>query len=252
MNRRLISVLAIILPLAFMYNLHGQNADELLQKMDHIIFGAKDKQGHVKIILINKSGKEKVREATMMQKGTDKKIYRYTQPESQAGIATLSLPDGIMWLYMPAFGKPKKISLLAKSQAFTGTDFSYEDMATTPYSERYTPTLAETKDDAYILELTPKSEKSSYSKIVVTLNRENFYPVKMEYFDRGKRKFKEATYTYHKIGKYWNARQVIMADLKKQHMTKIILTDVVFDQGIPDEEFTVEKLVPEKGSSEKQ
>jgi len=245
-----VSTLALIISVFISIDLVAQSADELLQKMDNIIFGAKDKQGVVKIILINRSGKEKVREATMMQKGSDKKVYRYTKPESQAGIATLSLPDGVMWLYMPAFGKPKKISLLAKSQAFTGTDFSYEDMATTPYAERYSPTLIETLDGSYLMELIPKSEKSSYSKIIVTLDKENYYPSKMEYFDRGKRKFKEATYEYQKIGNYWNARQVIMANLKKQHMTKIILTDVVFDQGIADEEFTVEKLMPEKETSD--
>lgn len=140
--------------------------------------------------------------------------------------------------------------MLAKSQAFTGTDFSYEDMATTPYSERYNPTLLETNTDNYLLELIPKDEDSKYSKIIVTLDKENFYPEKMEYYDQANRKFKEATYEYEKIGNYWNARQVIMADLSKQHMTKIILKDVKFDQGIPDEEFTIEKLAPKDDKPE--
>lgn len=228
----------------------AQDAKSLLKKMDNVIFSPKDKQGNVEMYLINNQGNEKIREAVMLQKGTDMKVYRYTKPESQAGIATLSLPDGVMWLYMPAFGKPKKISMLAKSQAFTGTDFSYEDMATTPYFERYTPTLLQTNDHSYILELIPVDEDSKYSKIIVTQNKENFYPEKMEFYDQMNRKFKEATYEYEKIGKYWNARQVIMADLSKQHMTKIILKDVKFDQGIPDEEFTVEKLAPDEDMSE--
>ncbi len=224
---------------------YAQDAQTLLSKMDEVMYSPKDKQGTVQIILTNRQGKEKEREAIFKQK-TNKSLYRYTQPESQAGIATLSLPDGVMWLYMPAFGKPKKISLLAKSQAFTGTDFSYEDMATTPYAERYTPKLLEANTEAYLLELTPKSDKSKYSKVVVTLNNKNYYPIKMEYYDRGNRKFKEATYVYEKIGKYWNAKQVVMADLSKQHMTKILLTNVKFDQGIPDSVFTVENLVPKK------
>ena len=101
-----------------------------------------------------------------------------------------------------------------------------------------------------MLELVPKTDDSKYSKIVVTLDKENYYPGKMEYYDKANRKFKEATYVYEKIGKYWNAKQVIMANLTKQHMTKIILTDVVFDQGIPDEEFTLEKLVSQKEDAE--
>jgi outer membrane lipoprotein-sorting protein len=230
-------------------NIMAQDAQTLLGKMDKVMFSAKDKQGVVQIILTNRQGKEKVREAVFMQKG-DKSLYRYTKPESQAGIATLSLPDGVMWLYMPAFGKPKKISLLAKSQAFTGTDFSYEDMSTLPYSERYTPKLLETNDDSYLLELKPKSEDSKYSKILLTLNKEHYYPLKMQYYSRNGQKFKEATYTYEKVGDYWNAKQVIMVDLTKQHMTKILLTDVKFNQGIPDSVFTVENLVPKEEKKE--
>lgn len=231
-------------------NIYSQDAKTLLDNMDNVMFSPKDKQGNVEIYLVNSSGKEKNREAIMKQKGTDKKLYRYTMPESQAGIATLSLPDGVMWLYMPAFGKPKKISLLAKSQAFTGTDFSYEDMATTPYAERYSPTLLETNPDYFLLELIPKADDSKYSKIIVMLDKINFYPIKMEYYDVVNRKFKEANYEYEKIGKYWNARQVVMADLTKQHMTRIILKDVKFDQDIPDDEFTLEKLVPEEQSTD--
>lgn len=245
---QLISI--FLLPLFFMafsfHSLKAQDAKVMLQKMDEIIFSPKDKQGRVSIILINSKGNEKVREAEMMQKGTDRKIYRYTSPESQAGIATLSLPDGVMWLYMPAFGKPKKISLLSKSQAFTGTDFSYEDMATTPYTDRYIPEFLEEQESKYLLELIPISERSNYSKIIVHLNKTDFYPIRMEYFDQIGNKFKEANYKYKKSGKYWYAEEVIMADLNKQHMTKIGLKEVVFDQGLSDDLFTKEGLAPVK------
>ena len=222
----------------------AQDANTLLSDMDQIIFGPEDRQGTIRITLVNKSGKEKVREATMFQKGTDKKLFRYTKPESQEGIATLALPGGIMWLYMPALGKPKKISILAKSQAFTGTDFSYEDMATTTYSSRYEPLFVSTSDEGFELQLTPINEKSHYSKIVVLLQKEYHYPIRMDYYDRGGKKFKEATYTYRKTGKYWNASEVVMSDLKKRHKTIIELTDVKFDQGLSDDLFTVENLKP--------
>jgi outer membrane lipoprotein-sorting protein len=224
----------------------AQDADKLLTRMDSLMAAPKDKQGVVKITVTKKSDKEKEREAIMIQKGIDKRLYRYTQPESQAGIATLSLPGDIMWLYMPAFGNPKKISLLAKSQAFTGTDFSYEDMEAKTYSERYIPKLLETNGNNYFLELTPKDDKSDYSKIILTLNKTHYYPEKMEYYDRKGEKRKVANYTYIKIGKYWNAETVVMADLKKDSQTEIRLTDVKFDQGLSDELFTVENMVQPK------
>jgi outer membrane lipoprotein-sorting protein len=231
----LISVLYIIPATA-------QDATSILAEMDKILFSPKDKSGMVSIILIEKDGKEKVREAAMYQKGADKKLFRYTKPESQAGIATLSLPGNIMWLYMPAFEKPKKISVLSHSQAFTGTDFSYEDMATTPYSERFTPMLQSSGTNDYVLELVPKSGKSKYSKIILKVDKAEGYPISMNFYNERGKMFKEATYTYEKIGKYWNASEVIMKDLEKNHSTKIALKDIKFDQGLSDDLFLVEKL----------
>jgi outer membrane lipoprotein-sorting protein len=222
----------------------AQDAKTILENMDKIIFSPKDKQGKVTIVLIDKDGKEKTREAVMMQKGRDKKLYRYTKPESQAGIATLSLPNDVTWMYMPAFAKPKKISMLAKNQSFTGTDFSYEDMATTPYSDRYTPELLQTDQEIYGLQLIPKSKSSAYSKIIVRINKANGYPLSMEFYNTQGKKFKSSSYRYEKIGKYWNAAEVVMKDLDKKHSTKILLTDVKFDQGLSDDIFLVEKMKP--------
>lgn len=191
----------------------AQDAKEILAGMDKIMFSSKDKSGKVTIIITEKDGSEKVREAEMFQKGTDKKIYRYTKPESQAGIATLSLPNGVMWMAMPAFEKPKRISMLSKSQSFTGIDFSYEDMATTPYSDRFTCEITSTGADDYLLDLIPISGKSNYSKIILRVNKTHGYPIWMKFYNLQGRMFKEATYKYEKIGKYWNAAEVVMKDL---------------------------------------
>jgi len=243
-NIRYIVYLIIVTIFAAPMDVSSQDASEILAKMDNIIVAPKDKEGKVSIILVDKNGKEKVREAQMFQKGPDKKLYRYTKPESQAGIATLTLPNSVMWLYLPAFGKPKKISILTKDSSFNNTDFSYEDMATTPYADRFTPELLESSEDVYLLKLIPKSGKSNYSKIIARINKENGYAETMEFYDLKEKKFKEAVYSYEKIGKYWNANEVVMKDLEKNHSTKILITDVKFDQGLSDDLFLVEKLKP--------
>jgi outer membrane lipoprotein-sorting protein len=244
--RTLRNRLFLIIPmlLACIADAASQEAMAILEKMDNVIFSPKDRQGKVTIILTDKTGKEKIREASMFQKGTDKKLYRYTKPESQAGMATLTLPGNVMYLYMPAFGKPKKISILSKDQSFNNTDFSYEDMATTPYVDRYTPELLDSENEEYILSLIPKAEKSNYSKIIARINKPDGYPTVMEYYDQKGKKFKEANYQYEKIGEYWNASVVIMKDLEKNHSTRIQISDVKFDQGLPDDLFLVEKLKP--------
>jgi outer membrane lipoprotein-sorting protein len=212
--------------------------------MDQINLAPKDKEGKVTIILTDKTGKEKIREAVMLQKGADKKLYRYTKPESQAGIATLTLPNNVMWLYLPAFDNPKKISMLSKDNAFNNTDFSYEDMATTPYAERFTPEIVETTPDSHILRLNPKAEKSNYSKVIVRVSKTHGYAEMMEFYDLSGKKFKEASYRFEKIGQYWNAAEVTMKDLTKNHSTRILITEVRFDQGLTDDIFLVDKMRP--------
>ena len=235
-------ILPVLLLVLILPAIAQEDANAILAKMDQIMFSPKDKSGTLTMILIEKDGSEKVREAAMYQKGPDKKLYRYTKPESQAGIASLSLPGDVMWMYMPAFAQPKKISLLSRSQAFTGTDFSYEDMATTPYCDRFTPTIQSTGANDYVLDLIPKSGKSRYSKIILRVDKTHGYPIWMKFYNEQGRMFKEATYTYEKIGKYWNAAEVVMKDIEKNHSTKIRLTDIKFDQGLSDDIFKVENL----------
>lgn len=242
MNLKLVTVYIVII--FFNYSpLNAQSANALLQNMDFLIAAPKDKEASVLMVITDKSGNEKKREASLKQKGKFKKLYRYTKPEKQAGIATLSLPDDLIWLYMPAFGKAIRISLLSKSQAFTGTDFSQEDMSGIPYSDRYDPIIINANDpDFYTLELIPKSKKTKYSKIILTMDKTNYYPIKMEFFNKSNNYFKLATYKYKKQDNYWYAKEVIMTSVLKKHSTSILLTDVKFDQGIDDDVFTVENL----------
>jgi len=229
----------ILLSGAFIVN--AQDANTILKKMDDVMYSPKDMTGKMKIILIDKNGKQETREATVQQKGTDKRMFRFTLPASQAGIAILSLPDDIMYLYLPAFGKERRIATSAKNQNFAGTDFSYDDMESKPYSDKYTPKLLKTETSVYVLELTPKST-SDYSKIIVNVNKTNYYPESMEYYDKGGNKIKEAKYTFKKVGNYWSASEIEMTDLKKNHKTKMQMADVKYDTGLTDNDFTIQKL----------
>jgi len=223
-------------------NAEAQDANTILKKMDDVMYSPKDMTGNNKIILIDKNGKENIRQATMIQKGTDMRIFRFTAPASQAGISVLSLPNDIMYMYLPAFGKERRISSSVKSQKFAGTDFAYDDMEAKPYAEKYTPQLIKTEDDVFVLELTPISPKSTYSKLNVKVHKIDYYPIYMEYYDKGNKKIKEAKYQFEKIGKYWNAKEIEMTDLKKNHKTKMLMSDVKYDTGLTDDDFTVRKL----------
>jgi len=224
-------------------SLKAQDAQSILTNMDNLMSAPKDRVATVEIITKNKKGNETVREASLMQKDANFRLYRYTKPENKAGIATLSHPDGKMWLYMPSFNKAVKITLLSKSQAFTGTDFSYEDMSGIPYHERFTASLESSeKQGEYLLNLLPKTDETEYSRIQIYINKENGYPTEMSFFDKRGNNIKKAVYSYVKKGKYWYAEEVLMTDLRKEHSTKITIKEVTFDTGLTDADFTLEEL----------
>ena len=224
-------------------NASAQNANEILQKVDEVLYSAKDQQNKVTIILIDKNEKESKREADVIQKGNDMRLFRFTSPASQAGIAFLSLPKDVMYIYMPAFGKERRIASHVKNQKFAGTDFSYDDMEAKLFSSKYDPEIIDQDSETYTLKLIPKPDlKTDYSKQQMKINKQNFCPVTNEYYDKGGKKVKEAIYTFEKVENYWSSKEILMKDLKKNHSTKMIVSDVIYDQGIPDDEFTVRKL----------
>ncbi len=223
------------------FTARAQDANTILKKMDSVLYAPKDMTGINTIILIDRNGKRETRSATIKQKGTDKRIMCFTSPASQAGIGVLSLSNDVMYLYLPAFGKERRISASVRNQNFAGTDFSYDDMESKPYSEKYTPKLIKTEGNVYELELTPKG-RSDYSRLIVKVNKTYYYPEVMEYYDKGNTKIKEAKYTFKKVGNYWNASEIEMTNLKKNHITKMQMSDVKFDTGQSDDDFTVRKL----------
>lgn len=241
LNLKTLTAIAVLLIFA-VAPLQAQNADTILKKVDDVMYASKDMTAVNHIDLINRNGQKDYREAVVSQMGTKYRIFRFTKPASQAGISVLSLPDDIMYLYMPAFGKVRRISSSIKNQNFAGTDFSYDDMEAIPFMEKYTPKFLKEDQDLYYLELIPKSNRSAYSKVIMSVNKEHYYPVEMKYYDKGNNEIKVANYKFVKIGKYWNAEQITMKDLKKQHTTSLIMTDVKYDNGLTKNDFTVRKL----------
>ncbi|MBU0763893.1 MAG: outer membrane lipoprotein-sorting protein [Bacteroidetes bacterium] len=237
----LTTVLAVMISAGCIFSAYAQDANEILKKMDEVMFSPKDMSGKMKVVMTAKNKEPETREATVQQKGTDKRMFRFTSPASQAGIAILSLPDDVMYLYLPAYSKERRIASSAKNQNFAGTDFSYDDMESKSYSEKYTPKLLNTEATVYELELTPKF-KSEYLKIIVKVNKTNYYPESMEFYDKGNKKIKTAKYTFKKIGTYWNASEVEMTNIKTGRKTKMQMTDIKHDTGLTDDDFTVRKL----------
>ncbi len=223
--------------------LWAADASEILDKMDALLFAPEDQRSTVEMVLTDRGGNVRTREAEVWQKGTNHRLFRFTSPAGEAGIAFLSLPNDVMYLYMPAFGRERRIASHVKNQSFAGTDFTYEDLESAKYADRYAPKLLEETAQHYVLELTPlPGVRTDYSKLIAYINKEHHYPERMESYDRGGQKAKIADYSYKQKDDYWYMQEVTMQNLQRDHSTRMIFHTVAFDTGIDDSTFTVRNL----------
>src|SRR5690606_9574173 len=77
----------------------------------------------------DRKGESAERTLELWQKGTDKRLARFTEPARLAGVALL-VPDGdTVYLYLPSYGRVRRVVGEARGDAFMGIDFTMEDLS---------------------------------------------------------------------------------------------------------------------------
>ena len=127
------------------------------------------------LTMILKDSKGRTRNSSLhviSQSGGEKQIIWFLAPADDKGVSFLKIEhddrDDEMRLWLPAFNKIRRISSKKKSDAFMGSDMSYEDMSNRELSENDYQLLKEEDNvngiNCYVLDTTPKKEvKSEYS-----------------------------------------------------------------------------------------
>jgi outer membrane lipoprotein-sorting protein len=200
---------------------------ETLERVDAVLNAPKDQTQEMELLLIDKGGSERERVLIMWQKGDDTRTVKFLSPADVRNIGFLSLPDDVMYLYLPAFKKVRRIAAHVKNQKFAGTDFSYDDMGTIKYAEDYSARLLE------------ETEDKDYGRLKMWVQKANFYPTRIEYYDRGDNLWKVMERRkVTQIEGYWTSSETEMHDLKIEHRTVMTISKVTFDTGLSDDMFT--------------
>ncbi len=246
MKRNLILTIVAFFVISLFTTAYAQSneAQTILTKVDEVSSAPQDQYVESTMILKDKNGDQNERKMIIYQKDGDKRIVRFLSPADQKGISFLSLPDDLMYLYLPAFRKVRMIASHIKNQNFAGTDFSYDDMSSFSFAKDYDSQLLETSDSFYFLKLIPKEGlKKDYSQLKMTVNKDSFIPSKIEYFDKNEKLWKILTAEkIEKFGEYNMAMLTKMKDIKKSHSTKMIINKIEFDKGLSDNLFTKRNL----------
>ncbi len=245
MQLRRLTPLALALPclLAAPVALADEAAD-MLKKIDAQMTESKDQVSTLKMILEDADGKTKERTIAIKQKGNTLRMIKFISPADVKGVGFLVKSDEEMYLYMPEFGKVRRIASHVQGDDFMGTDFSYNDIGSTDYADGYDARLLSKDAKQAQLELKPKKGKdSAYAKLVLTVDLEHWQATIVKYFDKKGGLWKEMTSSdYKDVSGHWVPQRIRMQDHKKKHATIMEMSDIEFDTGLKDSDFSKRKL----------
>jgi outer membrane lipoprotein-sorting protein len=231
-------------PAVFPQAAGGLTAAQILSRVDAALNAPRDRCMEARLILIDRNGNRQERVIEMLQKGADRRLARFLAPPDQKGISVLSLPGGVIYLYLPAYKKVKRIAGHVKNSRFAGTDYSYADLEAKNYSDHYTPTLIASDGDYWLLELLPlPGADSDYARLRMWVDSDTFITFKTEFYDRGDMLTKRLTSSrIELIDGYWTPREHEMQDLIREHRTLMVMSDIRFDTGLEDSLFSQRTL----------
>jgi len=223
--------------------------DEIMDKMEETEPDFTTQKTISEMILIDKKGNEEVREMIMFsQEGEDGKrntLVRFLSPKSVKGVTLLNINDGEkIHLYLPAFGKAKRIAGATKRDEFMGTGLSYEDMSMDYQDKEYEKKLLEETDGEYIVEVLPSGEDLSYEKIIIHVDKVKFYAKKVEFYETSNELIKTLTINKIKIddkGKV-TPMEIEFTDIEEEDKTKIVIKEIEYDVELSSSFFSIRTL----------
>lgn len=250
MKLRLEVYILTILVLLFSINaVSAITVDEIMDKMEETAPDFTTQKTISEMILIDEEGNEEVREMIMFsQEGEDGKsstLIRFLSPKSVKGVTLLNIDDGEkIYLYMPAYGKARRIASSSKSNEFMGTGLSYEDMSMDYEDKEYEKTLLKETDDEYIVEVLPNGEDLSYEKIIIHVDKAKFYAKKVEFYETSNELTKTLTINKIKIddkGKV-TPMEIEFTNIEEEDKTKIVIKEIEYDIELSSSFFSIRTL----------
>jgi len=116
--------------------------------------------------------------------GDQRSLVRVTAPPREAGQAFLSIGNNLL-VYSPRLGRSLRLPPSGRSNAFLGSDLSYDDLAGGEYRDQYTATVVGRDAETVTLELVPKPEAPTpYGKLVFVVRAGSYAPESLTFFDQ--------------------------------------------------------------------
>ena len=229
----------------------------IIQEADRRDLGFGDSTSVLKMILANRQGETSERELRIRvlevpdPNEGDWSLVIFDTPRDVRGTAFLTYthitePDD-QWLYLPSLKRVKRISSKNKSGPFMGSEFAYEDMASQEvgkYTYKYLRDETINGVDCFVIERYPAYKHSGYTRQVGWINKAEYRPEKIVFYDRKNSLLKTLVYSgYNKyLDQFWRADVLTMENHQTGKSTVLSWNDYQFKTGLEDKDFSRNSL----------
>jgi hypothetical protein len=223
-------------------------ADQLMARSQAAFLAAgNDMVARITMRLVNKAGRERLRELTMLRKdledGHQKYFMYFHQPADVRAMTfmvwTYAGRDDDRWLFVPAIKLVRRIAADDSRSSFVGSDFTYEDVSGRDIElDTHTLLREETLEgtNCYVVESVPAvGSASEYGRKRTWIARDTWLPLKEEYDDRRGQLARVFTADeVQTIGGHPTVMRRTMRDVKREHRTEVVFESVRYDVGLSE------------------
>jgi outer membrane lipoprotein-sorting protein len=251
--KRVLTV-ALLLTLVVSFIGASESANEIMQKvMD--VQESNSAAMDIRFTLIDSKGEgreRRIQTLALTEDGLTSTITVFLSPASvrNTRFLTRQRKDGTddQWIFLPALNRVKRIASTEGSGSFMGSDFTYNDMASTTYdtTEANHTLLGEESIDgraAYKIKSVPY-KPTGYVQTVIWVDKEHYLPLRVEFYEKDPNKVTKvlATEQLVKMEGKWITNVVTMTTLATNHSTKVEILQAKYDIPINSGYFTTNFL----------
>ena len=235
----------------------AMDAREIMRRVERQN-SAGDEVVELTMTLVNASGRQHVRTATLYQKQKsdvdDMRLIRFHTPPDIAknGVLTIENSDRAddQWIYLPAYHTVRRIAPANRRDTYMGTDFAYEDVTDRKLNEYQFKILRQEECNGtmcVVIESVPTAsnliKETGYSKTISWVDPVRYVILKEEFYDKEQNLFKVLTNSnLQQYSNKYRFKRMEMVNIQTNHRTIVEVNNRKIDTGIPAKIFTVRYL----------
>jgi len=227
-------------------------AFEIMKKNDQLV-QPNDNHSKIELLLKDKKGNVIPRSMDSYTLKTDfgyNSFIEVTSPADIAGMRLLSIAktgEDDQRLYLPAFGKSRKIASSGKTGKFLGSDIYFYDLEDHDIDEFNYNFIGEREWNSqkyFVIESVPKDKKAPYSKTIHWVSTKDFFIYKSEMYDKKGHLLKTIL-----VNKTKTENGIILpvsmtiTNLQSKHTTEYHLLSTNINSGISTGIFALKNLI---------